>query len=87
LIVDELLEALGDAAKKFVAVEDRGDLATDVIEQAESVSLLQVGDKEARWDGIGVAYHGEWGEFSSFVHHKEYTRGPWTDIDWMWKSR
>jgi hypothetical protein len=67
VVVDELFDALGDAAKELVAVEDGGELAADVVEKREGIGLLRMGIEERLGDGIGVPVKREGGDFGEFV--------------------
>src|SRR5262249_16243568 len=67
LIVDELLDALRDAAEEFFAVENRSQLATHFVEQREALRLLGVRGELILWDGIRVAEE-KTAEFRDVVH-------------------
>jgi hypothetical protein len=68
LVVDELLDALRDAAEEFLAIEDGGEFAADLVEQGKRGGLLRVGHEQARRDGIGVADHWKWKAFRLVIH-------------------
>jgi len=48
VVVDELLDVLGDATEKGFAVEDGGQLAADVVEERESFCLIGISKKQRR---------------------------------------
>jgi hypothetical protein len=54
LIVDEFLDAFGDAAEEFVASEDRSEFAADVEEEGEGLMLLMRGDRGGLGAGRGT---------------------------------
>jgi hypothetical protein len=55
VVVNELFDALGDAAEQLFAVEDRGDFPADFVEQSEGVGLLGERGEQTGRDGIGIA--------------------------------
>ena len=68
MVVDELLDALRDAAEEFFAIEDGGEFAADLVEHGKRGGLLRVGHEQARRDGIGVADHWKWKAFRLVIH-------------------
>ena len=54
VILHDLLDALGDAAKKFFAVEDGGYFAADVVEQSERIGLIRMRKEQALRDGVCI---------------------------------
>ena len=60
VVVDDFLDAIGDALEKFVAGEDGGQFAADVKQQREGLVLLNRGNR--RMPGWGLSRgigHGE----------------------------
>ena len=55
VIVDEALDALGDAAQQLLAVQDGGQFAADVVKQGECFGLLGESSKKAPWNGVHIA--------------------------------
>jgi hypothetical protein len=58
VIVDNFLDALGNAAKKLLPVEDGRDFAAHVVKECEGVILLDGRENQRLRDGIGVSVQG-----------------------------
>jgi hypothetical protein len=54
VILDDFLDALGDAAEELFAVKDGGDFAADLIEQSERIGLLRVREEKALRNGVRI---------------------------------
>jgi len=52
VILDDFLDALGDATKEFFAVEDRGHFAADLVKQGKGIGLFGVRKNHALRDGV-----------------------------------
>ena len=76
MVIDKKLDALGDAAEEFFAVEDGGQFAADLLEEHERFGLLGVGSKEALRDGIDFTRGNEGAEFGWIVHSLEHSEKP-----------
>jgi hypothetical protein len=55
VVVDNFPDALGNAAKKFLTVENGGQLAADFVKQGKGFRLLGVGDKQTLGNRVGIA--------------------------------
>ena len=67
VVVDELLDAFGDAAEKLFAVENGRKLAADVVKERKCFGLFRMGSEQAFGDVFGVAEN-ETAEFGEIVH-------------------
>ena len=54
VILYDLLDALGDAAKELFTVKDGGDFAADFVQERESIGLFRVRQKQALRDEVSV---------------------------------
>src|SRR6266403_1863715 len=59
VIFHDFLDALGDAAEKFFAVEDGGYFTADFVEQSERIGLIRMRKEQALRDGVRITHQGE----------------------------
>src|SRR6266850_1286623 len=68
MVVDDFLDALGDAAQEFFAVENRGELAAHLVEEQEGLGLFRMRGEKALRYRIGAAEMGKSSEFRNVFH-------------------
>ena len=68
VIVDELFDVLGDAAKEGVAVENGGEFAADIVEKRECFGLIGIREKQRRRHRFGSGETGGGREFCGLFH-------------------
>ena len=68
MIVDNFLDAFGDAAEKLFAVENRGELAAHLVQQHQCLGLLRMGEEKTLRHGVRITQKGESTEFRKVIH-------------------
>ena len=68
VIVDDFLDALGDAAQEFFAVQNGGELAAHFVEEQEGLGLFRMRGEKALRHWIGIAEEGKSSEFRDVFH-------------------
>jgi len=80
VVIDEALDTLGDTAQEFFAVEDGGQLPTDVVEKAESLGLFGISGKQTLRDRVNVAQKSVRSQFGNVFHHERPTKTLLLDV-------
>src|SRR5882672_2700234 len=68
MVVDDFLDALGDAAQEFFAVENRGELAAHLVEEQQGLSLFRMRGEKTLRHRIGIAEQSESTELRNVFH-------------------
>ncbi len=69
VILDDFLDAFGDAAKELLAVKDGSDFAADFVKQGEGIGLVRVRKDHALRDGVRVTQQGKGADFREVFDH------------------
>ena len=68
MVVDETLDALGDAEEQLFAIEDGREFAAYLVQQRQRLGLLRISGQKARRNGVHVAQNAVGSELRDVFH-------------------